>query len=251
MVMKQWMLVFALLASSLISCRFATTLLGTEGTTQPEVIKHDKPDLPANTQPFIAAGCSGDNLFVMDCVADSPLFELGCDFLSVNALSSALNPPYAVAACVRRWETGEPIDPSMFKQTGCLLPLYQSTVVSVEGEFRLVNDPADFQELFAPIESANEALAFAVLVSGLNARYGMDSWEIGEDSPYNFRVDRLEDTHVIETDEGFLVSLFSDAEPACGCGTHTIYQRDMLVRADGQVEIVNTTPVYDFEACID
>ena len=47
------------------------------------------------------------------------------------------------------------------------------------------------------------------------------------------------------------MNLFSGAEPLCGCGTHTFYQREVLVRLDGQVEIMQSTPLYDFEACID
>ena len=37
----------------------------------------------------------------------------------------------------------------------------------------------------------------------------------------------------------------------CGCGAHTFYQRDVLVRPDGQVEVIESTPLYDMEACID
>lgn len=249
--MKRLLLALAMLVLSLMACSFANRLLGVERTTSPEVVVHDRPDLAANTQPFIDAGCSGENLFVMDCAADSPLYALGCDFLSVDPLMSALTPPYPVAACVRRWETGEPANPDLFEQTGCLLPLFRSTVVALDGEFHLVKAPEDFQAIFAPVESEDEALAYALLVTGLNARYGLDEWEIGADSPYRFRVDRLEDTHVVKTEEGYLVSLFSDAEPLCGCGTHTIFQRDVLVRQNGEVEIVKSIPQYDFDACID
>jgi len=246
--MNRIFLAISLLASSLISCSFASRLLGMQKNTPPEIIQHDIPDLPVNIQPFTEAGCSGENLYVMECAADSPLYALGCDFLSVNAVSGGLRPGYAVATCTRRDTSGEPPAPAMFNKTGCLMPLYQSVVVSVDGEFRLVNDTASFQGLFAPIESEAEALAYAQLVTGLNAIYG---WDVADDSLYHYQVDRLEDTHVEQTDEGYIVSLFSDAEPLCGCATHTIYQRDVLVHSSGQVEIVNSTPLYDFEACID
>ena len=246
--MNRIFLASSLLALSLISCSFASRLLGMEQNSPPEIFQHDKPELPVNTQPFIEAGCSGENLYVMECAEDSPLYDLGCDFLSVDAVSGGLRPQYAVATCVRRDTSGEPPEPDLFQMTGCLMPLYQSVVVSVDGEIRLVNDAASFQGLFAPIESEEEALAYAQLVTGLNAIFG---WEVAEDSPNQYYVDRLEDTHVAQTDEGFIVSLFSDPEPLCGCATHTIYQRDVLVHLSGQVEIVNSTPLYDFEACID
>ena len=243
--MNRIFLASALLTLSLLSCSLASRLLSTDQDGSPEIVQHDKPDLPVNIQPFVEAGCSGENEYVMECAADSPLKALGCDFLTVNGVSGGLRPGYAVATCMRRETSGEPTQPDLFQKTGCLMPLYQSVVVSVDGEFRLVNDPASFQILFAPIESEEEALAYAQLVTGLNAIYG---WEV---APYKYHVERLEDTHVVETDEGYIVSLFSDPEPLCGCAPHTIYQRDVLVQKNGQVEIVKSTPLYDFEACID
>ena len=67
----------------------------------------------------------------------------------------------------------------------------------------------------------------------------------------SYRAERIEDTHVVQTENGYRVNLFSGPEPLCGCGTHTFYQRDVLVRPDGQVEIMQSTPLYDLEACID
>jgi hypothetical protein len=243
--MNRILLASSLLALSLLSCGLASRLLSTGQDGSPEIIQHDQPELPVNIQPFIEAGCSGENQYVMECAADSPLKALGCDFLTVNAVAGGLNPKYAIATCMRRETSGEPPQPDLFQMTGCLMPLYKSLVVSVDGEYRLVNEAASFQVLFAPIESQEEALAYAQLVTVLNAIYG---WEV---APYKYHVERLEDTHVVETDEGYIVSLFSDPEPLCGCATHTIYQRDVLVRSSGQVEILESTPIYDFEACID
>ena len=255
--------IVSLLALSLVSCSFVRRLIGagdegmevtsvptprTTGAESLEIINHPKPDLSVNIQPFVDAGCSGENLYVMECTADSPIRALGCDFLSINALSGGLDPSNAVATCSRREVSGEPPNPSFFNMTGCLMPVYQADVISVNGEFRLLSGPDDLQAYFAPVESENEALSYAQLVTGLNAVYGR---EAVQGSSYVFRVDRLEDTHVVKTDEGYLVNLFSGPEPLCGCGTHTFYQRDVLVRPDGQVEIIASTPVYDLEACID
>ena len=100
--MKRKFLVISLIVLSLISCTFVTRLFspGTEtpeintnptpevlGGGNPEIINHPRPDLPLNIQPFTEAGCAGENLYVMDCAAGSPLRALGCDFLTVNSLS--------------------------------------------------------------------------------------------------------------------------------------------------------------------
>ena len=97
--MNRIFLASSLLALSLISCSLASRLLSTVQDGSPEIVPHDKPDLPVNIQPFTEAGCSGENLYVMECAADSPLKALGCDFLSVNAVSGGLSPVYAVATC--------------------------------------------------------------------------------------------------------------------------------------------------------
>ena len=170
--MNRIFLASSLLALSLISCSLASRLLSTVQDGSPEIVQHDKPDLPVNVQPFVEAGCSGENEYVMECAADSPLKALGCDFLTVNALAGGLMPKYALATCMRREISGEPPNPDLFHKTGCLMPLYQSVVVSVDGEFRLVNDAASLQKLFLPIEFEDEALSYAQLVTGLNAVYG-------------------------------------------------------------------------------
>jgi hypothetical protein len=256
-------LLISSLVLSLLACKLVTRIF--EGSTEtpeinvivtpetsggeaPEIINHPKPDLQVDIQPFTDAGCSGENLYVMECATDSPIRALGCDFLTVNTLTGGLDPSYAVVACMRRETSGAPPDPSLFKMTGCLMPVYQANVIFVDGEFRLVSGPDDLQAYFAPIESENEALSYAQLATGLNAVYGR---EVVQEASYLYRVNRLEDTHVVTTDEGYLVSLFSGPEPNCGCGTHTFYQRDVLVRPDGQVEIVSSTPIYDLEACFD
>jgi hypothetical protein len=255
-------LLISLFVLSLVSCSFVSRLFGAGAETVqttiaatakpvrvvPEVINHPKPELALDVQPFSEAGCVGENLYVMECSEDSPIRALGCDFLSTNTLSGGLNPLYPVATCLRRETSGEPPDPSFFKMTGCLMPLYQAVVISLDGEFRLVSDPDDFQAYFAPIESDDEALSYAQLVTGLDAVYGR---EAVQEASYIYRTDHLEDTYVVNTDEGYLVNLFSGPEPLCGCGTHTFYQRNVLVRPDGQVEVIESTPLYDLEACID
>jgi hypothetical protein len=256
-------LVVSITALSLIACSLVSRMFGAGTEIQetsyppitdippgavPQVINHPKPDLAGDIQPFVDAGCSGENLYVMECATDSPLRELGCDFLRATMLSGGLDPAYPVAICVRRESSGEPPDPSFFKMTGCLMPLYQAVVIAVDGEFRLVSDPDDYPAYFEPIESEDEALSYAQLVTGLDAVFGR---EAVQESSYIYRVDQLEDTHVVKTDDGYVVNLFSGAEPLCGCGTHTFYQRDVLVRPDGQVEIIQSTPLYDLEACFD
>jgi hypothetical protein len=256
-------LLVSMLVISLISCNLVTELIGTGTQTteinvtplpeitegrSPEIIHHPKPELAVDIKPFNEAGCSGENLYVMECAEGSPIHALGCDFLRVEPLFGGVEPPYPVATCLRREESGEPPDPSSFKMTGCLMPLYQSFLIALDGEFRLVSDADDFQAYFAPIESEDEALSYAQMVTGLSAVYGR---EVQPEPAFSYRVYRLEDTHVVETEGGYIVNLFSGPEPNCGCGIHTFYQHEVMVYMDGRVEITEITPLFDIEACFD
>ncbi len=103
--------------------------------------------------------------------------------------------------------------------------------------------------MFAPIESSDEALSYALVTTDLVARYETEDDPIFRYADYF--VDRVEDTHVEETIDGFVVHLFTMPTPLCGCGVHTVYAVDILVTKDGRVEQLNATEAYASEACID
>ena len=103
--------------------------------------------------------------------------------------------------------------------------------------------------MFAPIESSNEALSYALAATDLVAHYAT------RDDPFlhhaDYFVEKLEDTHVEETAQGFVVHLFTAPIPLCGCGVHTVYAVDILVTKDGRVDQLNATEAYAVEACVD
>ena len=54
-----------------------------------------------------------------------------------------------------------------------LLPQMVRYIVYQEGQFRLVSTFDEFRALYAPIESADEALSYALATTGLSARYNL------------------------------------------------------------------------------
>jgi len=102
----------------------------------------------------------------------------------------------------------------------------------------LASGVADLQPVFAPVESADEALSYALAVADDNyyAAFGLKIHNDGSAKvPYptpQYLVARIEDTHVEETTEGYLVHLFRS--PACLCGYET-YAVGVLVTREGQV----------------
>jgi hypothetical protein len=129
-----------------------------------------------------------------------------------------------------------------------MMRYYESFVLLQDGEFTLIASIFELQAAYAPIESANEALSYALVATGLSARYGLQG---GESTPVTYYlVDTIQDTHVEETEDGYRVHLYSGYQPPCGCGTHTRYTVDVSVTRDGQVRTART-PFFVFQGCLD
>ena len=56
---------------------------------------------------------------------------------------------------------------------GCLFPTYIRYVIRKDGQYQLARSEEDLLRLYAPIENGQEALSYALAVSGLEARYGL------------------------------------------------------------------------------
>ena len=129
-----------------------------------------------------------------------------------------------------------------------MMHAYETLVLLRDGEFQLTGLIPELQAVFAPVESANEALSYALAATGLYARYGIETHECTSVDCY--LADTIEDTHVDETEGGYVVHLFSDYEPPCGCGTHITCAVRVSVTREGQISQARTR-LHRFEACLD
>ncbi|MBN1484683.1 MAG: hypothetical protein JXA37_08170 [Chloroflexia bacterium] len=93
------------------------------------------------------------------------------------------------------------------------------------------------QDLFAPIESPEEALIYAQLLSGLQSR---DTFLYNKDLTYFQAV--IQTTQVRETSEGYIVNLFHSE--VCGCNTYITSQVDLLVSYGGSLAWLAAQPIY-------
>jgi len=214
---------------------------------QPKVINHPPPDMVANAKGIGDMGCARDERELWStqhywtCTSDSRLVELGCERPEADDWLGGFTPSYPMVRCLGR---SEPPDKASFRQIGCLRTEYMSYAVLKDSQFHLVIKESELRALFAPVESANEALSYALVVTDLAAYYGIEL-----DSLNRYLVDEIEDTHVDEVEDGYLVHLYS--RPECGCKVHTIYAMDFLVTRDGSVETAKSQPVYEFQICVD
>jgi hypothetical protein len=163
------------------------------------------------------------------------------------AILGGLDPslPLARASTVLHYGEGE-IDAVYVNQ--CLADQYIRYLVLFEGQIQLVDSVDGLASLFAPIDSADEALSYAVATSGLSALY-----DINETPDLKLYTTPVEETFVKETGDGYLVHLFHTY--LCGCGPHIVRSMDVTVSKDGTITISEpveafSDPQYD-GLCVD
>jgi hypothetical protein len=214
----------------------------------PRLITHPRPEFSVDMEKFKEAGCSTETRYGdgYSCPT-GPLHLLGCDTVYTYDLLGALTPtaplicesdypPTALWQHYQRWG-------------GCMYPTpYLSYVISTGDSFQLIKpkDVPALQTQFAPVESADEALGYALAGTYLYANYDVEL-----DSSVEYLTDEIENTHVEKVSDGYVVHLFSGLTPLCGCGDHIVYAVDVLVTTTGEIEQRVTGPVYRLEACID
>jgi hypothetical protein len=226
-----------------------------------EVDNHPKPQTSVDSVPFLDAGCSVDGYGTLSCDPDSPLAALECDLIfEPSDLLGALDPAMPIAECIvepfsrEDWEKAalliEEIESSgdYFYTYGCLNPQFIRYVVHRDGSFKLLKNEDELRAVFAPVDSANEALAFAQAVTGFGGYF-----DLTKEPGLRYFVDVLEDTHVDEVDRGYQVLLYQ--YQFCGCGPHTTSAVDVLVTREGKVEVLHFEPAFEDpeedDLCID
>jgi hypothetical protein len=212
----------------------------------PKVVNHPRPDLTVNTDWLETAGCTPREGLsgLWDCRYRSPLVTLGCEHITIFDLLGGLSPSHPLVICAN--DSGKIGNSTKFRKGGCIMPSFSSQLLFKDDAYQLVSGAAELQTVFAPVESRDEALSYALAATNLYARYGQQIHQY-----FRYHVNALEDTHVDEVTDGYVVHLFTPAQPECGCGVHTVYAVDVLVTREGQVQETKSQPIYEFSACID
>lgn len=227
-----------LLASCSVPPTASPAPVETQLPARTSVIEYPRPSLTANTQGLSDVGCEGQ-LSAKSC---ADLIALGCDATWPTNQLGGLKPAYAVMSCSHA--DGEPPNKEYFTRGMCLDQSYHSYVIFQNGKYQLAQE-AEFRSVFAPIESADEALSYALAVTEFFPDYDI------EISPFNvYLVETIEETHVEEMTEGYLVHLF-DSDHRCGCALHPIYTVDVLITRDGEVRQATRQEIYRQHVCVD
>ena len=220
----------------------------------PEIVHYPKPDLKVNGNAFQKAGCLPGDYNRLDCSSIPSIAALECDQIyRTGDLLGGLDPNLPLAQCEYAPYRHEQYDLESFEGTylfnsGCSMAFLVRYLVPQGDGFTLVHNQDELAEIFAPIETPEEALSYAIAATGLTAVYDTDL-----PRSYRFLVDKIEDTHVDQTSAGYEVFLYDDY--LCGCGPHTVSLVKVQVTPEGKVSLMNPVPVYEDpkndDLCID
>jgi len=216
------------------------------GCIPPKIVNHPAPDLKVDFMPFENAGCPLDEYgYTRICSKDSVLYTLGCDRIrEAPDLMGGLTPAYPMAVCnympYYRPDISDPYDvpqSEYFFNIGGPMPELVRYVIFKDGSFKLIRNPDEFRSVFAPVDSPDEALSFALALADVYAQYDL---KFG--LKYRYEVKTLEDTYVETTGDGYIVHAFD--YQFFGCGPHYYYAVNLNVTPDGQVGEISRTPIF-------
>ena len=190
-----------------------------------EVVEYPKPDLKANYQYFVDQKI----LYGLETIPDV-LQNMDLSYSNVgrtDGLFGGLDPDLPIIFFNTVTFDHEVTLPAVYTKS-CMGKFFYSYLVHLDGKMQLLSSAQDMAKVFAPIESENEALSYALAVTGYHALY-----ELQGHPEYEVITKPLEESHVEYTSNGFLVHLFDT--DMCGCGPHITPAVDVLVRPDGTV----------------
>jgi hypothetical protein len=228
--------ILGLLIVILAACQpNASTPTAIPFTPAPRIVHHPPPVIPEmNLEAFEKASVVENNpdlFYTSGSIPDSPLAALGCQEIArPSDPLGALTPAYPVAICRTR-ERG-------LYSSGCMMPVNMRYVIFHEKQFEVIESLDEFQAFFAPIESASEALSYALATTGLSAVYGMQL-----PPGYSALTDTLEDTHVTDVETGYQINLYKSWH--CGCGPEAMDMTTVLVTRAGAVTTLSQARVYE------
>ena len=217
--MKLVLIKFCVLLLALTSCSYP------QFKRTPDIIQHDPPVLSVDDSYFVSTNCYND----LSCLPDGLITtDSQYDFLGkAPDLLGGLTPSVPLAVLTSNWYQTIP-DVQFVYVKPCLSTRHVRYVAQVEGELRLLDTVENMAAVYAPIESVEEALSFALATTGNSAVYDLES------TPnLKLLVGPLEETYVAETPDGYTVHLFDTF--LCGCGPHVIRSVEVQVSREGKV----------------
>lgn len=212
---------------------------------QQQIVEHPDPGLKVDHSYFSGQGCFND----LSCSPegfiqpDPPITMIRKPSDLLGGLSPAL--PLAVGSTVLYQDEGEIV---AVYANRCMRNQYIRYLVRSNDQTLLVDSIEEMAMLYAPIDSPQEALSYAIATTGYAALFDLE--QIKKPTLYT---DVIEESHVEEVSGGYIVHLFNDY--LCGCGPHVVQSVAVTVLQDGTIQIAApvdafSDPQYD-DLCVD
>lgn len=173
-------------------------------------------------------------------------FQIGVVSAPVEALGG-LKPALALAQSTKtRCAPGEGLAFVGGRLGSCRVLLAEHN-----GQIRLLDTPVKFLQVFAPVESAEEALAFAVALHNAHPLYAFDKRALGSKNygmidlrpEFRYYAPEFVPTTVKQEGSDYLVNLFSFQQ--FGCGPHPYFAVSYRVTAAGTVTETSRTRLFE------
>ena len=215
--MRRFLVLISFIVLLLASCRLS------QFNPFKSVEEYPAPEFTVDNTRFTELGCFESP----DCLP-SPLKAIEFPVNWIYPLDNTyggLDPRLPMAQAGNMSFDYDTVIPAVYTE-GCMGTYYVRYLVEMEGEMRLVDSAEGVQELFAPIESEDEALSYAVAVTGLTALNDLNM------HPFYKRYTRpLVESHSTFDGEQFTVNLYDTY--LCGCGPHVVSMITVTVQQDG------------------
>lgn len=225
-------------------CGF-TLLILLVSCAQQRIIEHPAPELSMDHTYFSGQGCFTElNCAPEDFTQPDPpvtMIQKPADLLG------GLTPPIplAVGSTVLYKDEGE--IPAVYTNR-CMRNQFIRYLARIDDQTILIDSIEKMAEVFAPIDSAEEAFSYAIAATGYSALFDLET--IKKPALY---VDQIEESFVEEGKGDYVVHLFKNY--LCGCGPHITQSVAVTVREDGTIQIAEpvdafSDPQYD-GLCVD
>ena len=188
--------------------------------------EYPAPQIASDNTWFEEHGCFENT----DCLPDE-LDPIALQFNAIHPVSDLLggfDPQIPLALVQNVSFAGDPEVPAVYTE-GCMATFSVRYLAVDQDQIVLVDDVEDLQRLFAPIDSADEALSYVVAATGLIPLFDLEA------HPEYTRYSKpLAESHVVFDGEKYLVTLFDTF--LCGCGPHIVESVEVSVLADGTLQ---------------
>lgn len=166
-----------------------------------------------------------------------PISEFHCGyFLKPSEYFAWLEPMLPIMICKKSEISGKVSQEGVYRVQGvgwAWNTVYVTDyVVFQNGEFKLISSTDEFKNVFASVQTREEALAFVGALNRGNLVFDTQPLMNLEGGKYKVSKLIINKTSASETNEGFIVNAYTDF----GTCSDTIYRKNLLVKTSGEIE---------------